>query len=100
MPSNYKIVGQTLPDGEFVVAEGQADGEAWVITLRRQIFNWRLYITTPEEMGRSYVAGYCYFGNDAYGTDSYHDALHAAIAWAQEDNPLTTEPPGHNKKAF
>lgn len=65
-----------------------------IVDCMRMLFNWRLVVTTPEEDGRSYRHGFCYFGRDAA---TMHRAIAAGLAWA---DPLTSAPEGYDKQAY
>jgi hypothetical protein len=79
-------------DGGFLVKRT----EDFVIEVSPMIYNWRVHVALPEFYGQTWEKGYCYFG---LGLDTLVKALTAAETWAEGD-PLTTDPPDFDKRAF
>lgn len=57
------------------------------------LFNWRLVILEPNQE-HSVWHGYCFFGTDL---TSLARAIAAGLAW---EDPMHTDPPDYDKKAF
>ena len=67
--------------------------DEYVVEVWAMLFNWRLVVMPPNQQ-LVVTHGYCYFGR---GLDSLTRAVAAGLDWA---DPLRTEPPGYDKKAF
>lgn len=92
------LTNERMPNGELILARGEdARGDRWVISIARMIFNYRVYVSAEELFGETYESGYCYFGTDPA---TYALAVGSATAWALSEDPLNTDPPQFDKKAF
>lgn len=67
--------------------------EEYSIEVWRMLFNWRLVILEPDQQV-SVWHGYCFFGTDL---TSLARAIAAGLAW---EDPMHTDPPDFDKKAF
>ena len=65
--------------------------EEYTVEVWRMIVNWRLVVFTDEI---SVHHGYCFFGTSL---ESLARAVAAGLEW---EDPLNTDPPGFDKKAF
>lgn len=65
----------------------------YVIEVWAYLFNWRLVVMPPNQ--KLIVShGYCYFGR---GLETLTRAVAAGLEW---EDPMHTDPPGFDKKAF
>lgn len=67
--------------------------DEYVIEVWGMLYNWRLVVMRANQ-DLFVEHGYCYFGR---GLTSLARAIAAAAEW---DDPLHTDPPGYDKKAF
>ena len=65
--------------------------EEYTVEVWRMIVNWRLVVFTNTV---TVEAAYCYFGT---GLETLARAVAAGLEW---QDPLHTDPPGFDKKAF
>lgn len=65
----------------------------YVIEVHRMLFNWRLVVLLPDQAS-TIEHGYCFFGTDL---TALARAVAAGHTWT---DPLNTDPPDYDKKAF
>ncbi len=65
--------------------------DEYTVEVWRMIYNWRLVVFRDEV---SVEHGYCFFGT---GLEPAARAVAAGLAW---EDPLHTDPPDFDKKAF
>lgn len=68
--------------------------DEYIVDCMRMAFNWRLVVSVPEEDGRFYRHGFCYFGRDLA---TMHRAIAAGLVW---EDPLHAAPEGYDKRAY
>lgn len=69
------------------------DSDLCIVEVWRYLFNWRLVSMLPDQ-SLTTERGYCFFGT---GLESLSRAIAAGLTW---DDPLRSDPPDYDKRAF